>query len=319
MLSGSDSQVDLLPCLLVGSRLSSKSPQFRLHAQHAVNHPEGQLPCSTHIHQWPACFAFWKHKKPYDAFNRLPMWLKFPAKAKSKLRVQAGPVGPRRGVRVWASVSCWPGAFATYRYSSTAQNKYKIHVVSILGWEWGKIISEKCICTFGCGIFMQIPTLAPDAGVSPAWAALGVEEVPCREMGKVSFRETPAYAGKRKMKWKRRADAPHLASSSLFWQSGLKSQILSGSVHGLSGGLGNFDLGFSPVWEGRKKGKKKENTDSSRKRLRGYVETFFKLIKGCYQMIFGSQETNECRRWQYLRRQNPWLLPLLQSATTQKC
>lgn len=44
-----------------------------------------------------------------------PMWSGLPVNAKSKLRVQAGPVGPSRGVRIWASVSCWPGALATYR------------------------------------------------------------------------------------------------------------------------------------------------------------------------------------------------------------
>lgn len=67
--------------------------------------------------------SFKKMKKTKDTFNRSPMWSKFPVKAKSKLRVQAGPVGPKRGVRVWASVSCWPGAFATNRYSSTEHSK----------------------------------------------------------------------------------------------------------------------------------------------------------------------------------------------------
>lgn len=32
--------------------------------------------------------------------------------------MQTGPDGPRRGVRVWASVSCCPGAEVTYRNSS---------------------------------------------------------------------------------------------------------------------------------------------------------------------------------------------------------
>ena len=52
----------------------------------------------------------------------VPMWSGFPVNAKSKLREQAGPEGPSRGVRVWASVSCWPGAWATNRYSSRKCN-----------------------------------------------------------------------------------------------------------------------------------------------------------------------------------------------------
>ena len=51
----------------------------------------------------------------------------FPVSAKSKRRVQAGPEGPRRGVRVWASVSCWPGDTSTDRYSSM-KNKTNIVV-----------------------------------------------------------------------------------------------------------------------------------------------------------------------------------------------
>lgn len=49
MFSGSNSQVDLLPRLLLRSSLSDEFPQFRLRAQHAVNHPDRQLTCSTHM------------------------------------------------------------------------------------------------------------------------------------------------------------------------------------------------------------------------------------------------------------------------------
>lgn len=49
VFSGSDGQFDLLPGLLIGSRLSGELPHLGLRAQHAVNHPDGQLSCSTHI------------------------------------------------------------------------------------------------------------------------------------------------------------------------------------------------------------------------------------------------------------------------------
>ena len=53
---------------------------------------------------------------PLEDFS--PMCTGGPVREKEKLRVQAGPEGPRRGVLVWASLSCCPGAWATHRYCS---------------------------------------------------------------------------------------------------------------------------------------------------------------------------------------------------------
>lgn len=37
------------------------------------------------------------------------------------------------------------------------------------------------VCTVGCRVFKQHPTLTPNARVSPAGAAVSVREVPCRQ------------------------------------------------------------------------------------------------------------------------------------------
>lgn len=66
----------------------------------------------------------------------------------------------------------------------------------------------------------------------------GKEKSPAGQMQKVGFKEAPPHTYRRRMNGKGWADAPHLASSSLFWQSWLKSHILSASVHGCFGGRG---------------------------------------------------------------------------------
>lgn len=114
-------------------------------------------------------------------------------------------------------------------------------VLLITGWEWDKIIEWKCCFTFRCRIFIQIPTLTSDAGVSPAWAALWVGKVPCKKKQEVSFKATSCVDVQKVNGMENgtgRADTPHLASSSLCAQSGVKSHILSASTHGFFGGLG---------------------------------------------------------------------------------
>lgn len=131
----------------------------------------------------------------------------------------------------------------------------------ITGWEGDKIIEWKCGFTFRCRIFIQIPTLTPDAGVSPARAALRVGKVPCKKMQEVSFKATSCVDVQKVNGVENgtgRADTPHLASSSLCAQSGVKSHILSASTHGLFGGLGNSAKVLSSAWE-EQKGIKRAN------------------------------------------------------------
>lgn len=41
-------------------------------------------------------------------------------------------------------------------------------------------MTDRTVCTFRCGIFIEHPTLSPEAGVSPAGAAPSVREISCK-------------------------------------------------------------------------------------------------------------------------------------------
>lgn len=107
-----------------------------------------------------------------------PMWPGLPVKAYSKLRVQAGPVGPSRGVRTWASVVCCPGDFTTYRYSS--EERIWKCLASVVNERLEKTKKAECssTCADWCGIFKQGPTLTSNTSVGPAWAAFSRGEIP---------------------------------------------------------------------------------------------------------------------------------------------
>lgn len=254
MLPGSDSQVDLPPRLLVRSGLSGELPRFGLQAQHAVNHPDGQLTCSAPRHKkirTPRLFDNKRSQK--NTPDRSPTWVKFPINAKSKLRAQAGPVGPSRGVRVWASVSCWPGAFTTYRYSSATHNKTNTCFNHRAGTRQNNLI--KMYLYLLTSNFYTDPNLGSRCWCQSSLSCPRRRQSPLKGR-KSSLKKRPHVCRKVLKRGKGRADAPHLASSSFSSQSGVKSHILSASTHGSFGGWGNSAKVPFSTWKARKTKKK---------------------------------------------------------------